>query len=1051
MANFAIVIGIDNYAPPQQPLKAAVGDAIRFAQWALQYGGVPAVNLRLLLSPAPGKLPPQQPAELTGLPVWPPPEATYRAVEIVIQEFEGNVARGADRLFFYYSGHGVSLPGVKAGGLQGPAIVPTDLQDKELDRNLLIPLQEAFNRFAAHPPAEQFFFVDACRDFALEGVLQPAAATGTPFKLGEGANKQCILYAALPGEESLELGRGMLARGLIEGLEGAPGALDLDQAAARGQYVVTFSSLASYTGTRVADLIRNLPKEQHPWPVQTGGVDPVLLTLNRADLPPLTLRVYVEPSEGRAACRRVGVYQPQHGTEVRVAGGANPPVDYPALISPLEPGYYSVRAEADAYQVDPPLIPLVKNTTLSLQLVRVNSILESIPQPQSGLEVTSPDRRAYILVWDAATGEKQGGGTQQVILPTLPPGVYRVQLMLAGAIIAEETVAVQAGQRTYVSLKVSDPSLGEAQKEDLMHLGMAPADGYVEPSEWLGSIADAKLASLLGFAAFAANWSASGFEKLKGFGIRPITDIPEGQSGLLVLIGASGMHAGPGVTSKRFLNEAQLIVRDRTGSVVGRGGFEILSGFSHAAQHRIGLSTGSFDVQLDFPGLARTHYALVGLPDRVSVLVVVADDTGAFDVQQYLLPLPGHSPYTLNRDLLTNTADAIRTIELAQRCYSGGHQIPESEIGPLLNGKWLNPLLGALGGYSLLRSGNRERFNSAMQNMLTFFPQLPDTHVLAGLYEPALQSIHFANAVEQGLPIFAEGFRALHDWYASQPGDLPDILQDAGRGLLPTSPWTAWVVERPTLLIKNGHFANPPANWADLEQHRNEIEYTCLSVGRIKITGSESPLDWIGSGFLVAQDVVMIADFEARMLCEEGPGGRWRFKPGVTAHIDFDEELDSSNRLRVQMTSVLEVQPFAGFALFNIAPNPNLPDPLVISSQEPDPLPGRRVYVVGYPAFDARTDAAVLHHVFGGVYNVKRLMPGAIISVCEQESRFDHDCFTTGGTAGGCVVDLQTNRVIGLHYSGRYDAKKGYKHNEAVALWKFAGDPILMGAGIVFG
>jgi V8-like Glu-specific endopeptidase len=56
---------------------------------------------------------------------------------------------------------------------------------------------------------------------------------------------------------------------------------------------------------------------------------------------------------------------------------------------------------------------------------------------------------------------------------------------------------------------------------------------------------------------------------------------------------------------------------------------------------------------------------------------------------------------------------------------------------------------------------------------------------------------------------------------------------------------------------------------------------------------------------------------------------------------------------------------------------------------------------------------------------------------------FTHDCSTLGGNSGSCVIDLESNRVLGLHFKGRY-----LEANWAVALWKLADDPLLKKAGV---
>jgi len=56
-------------------------------------------------------------------------------------------------------------------------------------------------------------------------------------------------------------------------------------------------------------------------------------------------------------------------------------------------------------------------------------------------------------------------------------------------------------------------------------------------------------------------------------------------------------------------------------------------------------------------------------------------------------------------------------------------------------------------------------------------------------------------------------------------------------------------------------------------------------------------------------------------------------------------------------------------------------------------------------------------------------VPGRIVSV-EKDSdsavhRIVSDISTTSGTAGGPLVDLQTGRVLGIHYGGQWGDNKG--------------------------
>jgi hypothetical protein len=126
----------------------------------------------------------------------------------------------------------------------------------------------------------------------------------------------------------------------------------------------------------------------------------------------------------------------------------------------------------------------------------------------------------------------------------------------------------------------------------------------------------------------------------------------------------------------------------------------------------------------------------------------------------------------------------------------------------------------------------------------------------------------------------------------------------------------------------------------------------------------------------------------------------------------------------------------------------SVPPPLPLALAAPEIGDAEHlVYLIGYPATDNQgiTPPEVLTRIFGGIYEVKRLQPGTITAISKALPRFAHDCSTLGGNSGSCVVDLETHKVIGLHFSGSYRDT-----NYAVALWALTKDPLLVGAGVEF-
>ena len=103
--------------------------------------------------------------------------------------------------------------------------------------------------------------------------------------------------------------------------------------------------------------------------------------------------------------------------------------------------------------------------------------------------------------------------------------------------------------------------------------------------------------------------------------------------------------------------------------------------------------------------------------------------------------------------------------------------------------------------------------------------------------------------------------------------------------------------------------------------------------------------------------------------------------------------------------------------------------------------------MTGYPVYDgsAGVDREVLHRIFGDVYGTKRLQPGQVRALEPEKREFTHDCSTLTGNSGSCVLDLETNAVVGLHRGGRY-----LHDNFAIALPQLEDDAAVKKAAVAF-
>ncbi|MEU3691272.1 trypsin-like serine peptidase [Streptomyces narbonensis] len=259
---------------------------------------------------------------------------------------------------------------------------------------------------------------------------------------------------------------------------------------------------------------------------------------------------------------------------------------------------------------------------------------------------------------------------------------------------------------------------------------------------------------------------------------------------------------------------------------------------------------------------------------------------------------------------------------------------------------------------------------------------------------------------------------------------------------------------RPAILVQRQDFASQRDEWAVLDGQRAAIRESLARVGRVEVTGHPS-LDWIGTAFLVGPRTVMTNRHVAAEFSRfEADRDRWTFEFGMSARVDPAEELPVDGddpvvappSVSYEITEIIGIHPDVDMALLRIEPSASdgLPTPLAVAADAPASVPGRPVYVVGYPAWDGRrNEPESMRRIFMDVYNVKRLQPGAATEFTPGSLVMKHDCSTLGGNSGSPVFDLTDHRVLGLHFGGRY--RSG---NLAVPLWELVDDPLLAKAEV---
>ncbi|HEX8409067.1 MAG TPA: serine protease [Thermoanaerobaculia bacterium] len=234
---------------------------------------------------------------------------------------------------------------------------------------------------------------------------------------------------------------------------------------------------------------------------------------------------------------------------------------------------------------------------------------------------------------------------------------------------------------------------------------------------------------------------------------------------------------------------------------------------------------------------------------------------------------------------------------------------------------------------------------------------------------------------------------------------------------------------RPALIVQNGDFGEPPADWAHLADDRETLKKVLPSVGRIERDGT---FKIFGTGFMVADGVVMTNKHVVLNFAENNGSG-WRFKDGVSVRIDFTAEHEIAGTNRFRIAQVLDVHPTDDLAMLRleIPSGASQPPPLKLVARAPRVIENREVATIGFPTFD--TGAGDLS-IFQNTFNVKRLQPGRSTGLKPGGKILGHDCSTSGGNSGSCLIDPRTGHVLALHFDGRANG------NLAVPMWELFKD-----------
>jgi hypothetical protein len=818
----AIIIGIDGYAG--QPLTSAVRDATAFRDYLVKLGLVRPEEVVLLTDAA----------------------ANRDGIGAALKQVYDN-GLDLDRLYVYFSGHGMMAPVDAAGSVLCTALVPSDVVDLAADGYKLVNLDDLAGRLRTAGPREQLFFIDACRDLAFGAAPGNVPrlswpASGNP---SSSANAQATLFAVSPRGQALGArdGMGVMTAHLLAALADDGAAVEWSEES--DGYVITMESVRSCVRANVQAAVRNRPFwEQRYMLPDLVTLDPPLPPIRTVAHPPRrALTVTIEPARA-AAVTWVALAQRRN----ELAAPRWPPRRSGETVS-VEPQRYRIIAHSRAGDtvIDPPLIDVRVRSTALVQVISAvpppaaaepversgpgrATVSElgrlrqagdrylptrgpsgpppgplSGPPPGARLRATTREASAAIEV--AGLAPPYHSWTDHGRLDReVPPGFYRVRFRLGSEVFSEtELEAVPGGDL------VIEPTVAPSAVLSEMFGGSAARPAVVL-SESIGPIQSAVLDTMLpiiGVKPFDRTGELfSHFTDLvpvldpAAFADRPLSVVlaAEGErwpwpvEEVLAAASCECRRHGPGGDQDPAGDTVVTVALRPLRSAAGR-------------RVALGVATapaGSFTVTLSAPHFGRIELAAASIPGRVTVVTVLLSADGTLNLRQNLLRFPG-------RRYLEPVPDVpygrmLHDLQVGQRLYESGELVSAGDLADtgtlreLLHAKWTDPVLGCMAYHAwtdAARLGQLDRREAlalarrTAMNLSRHFPELPDAMVVQALDDPERAPSTYGRLLTfDQVPILARSARELAR-AAREAGQADRRVVRWADRLSPQTPWTA--------------------------------------------------------------------------------------------------------------------------------------------------------------------------------------------------------------------------------------------------------------------
>ncbi len=764
----AFIIAIEDYSQGNYlpSLKGVNDDANVFYKWLVDVKKLTADSIYAC-------------ADKNGC-AWATANTTSRDIRLEMRKFLIAAREQSSEIYFYFSGHGFSY---KTSPLDDPVdfLVAPDFSDPEIDVDACLGISRIIETMKKSlGPAEQYFFVDACRNeidsvnpapLGIEGKYVSLLGTKTVYKL----------FSTAQGNVGERVSG--FTNALVDGLSGKGNAKNWYQ----GRLWVMFGDLCDYVNERIEQL-------------NNQQADPEIDGIGKG------LILDIQPIPNYDCNITIANATAKDSFTLKVSdGGGNKIINETfkgdSHKFSVKPNFYYISLShptVKVVQVKPPPSDAALNLFDALDL---HFKLDTTPAPKAitataNIPKSILGKPVNVMFTAFHDAQIQFENLKNGYITTafgnfnrkVEPGEYLVKLRANGVKVGSKKLNIKAGEN--IKLNLLDRKLNPLNRpqspvrEKLIET--IAGENYSQSTKFkksLGTLANLDLGlllSLLGAARIVA--APEEYPKLSKLPLASFDKMAKDASPVYVLAGFEKSKGTFGIgTSDDATVDWQKMSKVKT-----------LAGIY---EKLVPSTPGAHLLSIKIPKYPPLTYAIFCLPNRATFVIFTQDVDGRLTIHQYILPI---------RKLYEHLDSRIREqlqnkppLEIVQQMFSAQTQFARNrpltgEMNPLsagdwidlIHGKWLDPVMSLIGAYEMIRRGLKKNDKELLQRMIgnlrKFFPGIPDTEAIAKIIgEPWDENL-------RGAPLLLDGVFAHDENQEQRILPLPHNRVDYN------SAWTSW-------------------------------------------------------------------------------------------------------------------------------------------------------------------------------------------------------------------------------------------------------------------